>query len=136
MDTVGQLAVFRHNGDTLSLYSAQVGIFPEVSQVVLSSLLQCLFHMDFEAQVMLTTCLCYLTDLACKESFMNEAVSTLLELAYLTKSHYPWSVLLGLLKSPLRYSLHGAFPPAKGLTQLVSVLVFEALTSTTILANI
>ena len=53
MDTVGQLDVFRHYGYMLRMYSTQVGIPQEASQVVLCSLLQCLECMHYEVQIML-----------------------------------------------------------------------------------
>ena len=97
MDMVGQLDVFRHYGNTLNMYSAQVGIFQEVSQIVFGSLLQHLDCANLEGQIMLPMSLCYLMDQACEGSLMNEELGTLLVLAYLVESHCPWLVPLGTL---------------------------------------
>lgn len=39
-DTSGQLDVFGHNGDTLSMDGAQIGVFKQTNQVCFTSLLQ------------------------------------------------------------------------------------------------
>ena len=70
MYVAGQLDVFRHYGYTLCMYSTQVGILQEASQVVLSGLLQHLDHVHLEAQIMLPISLCYLMDQACKGLLM------------------------------------------------------------------
>ena len=97
MDMVGQFDGFRHYGYMLGMYSTQAGILQEVSQVVLSGLLQCLDCAHLEAQMMLPISLCFLMDQVCEGSLMNEDLHTLLVLAYLMESHCPWPVPLGLL---------------------------------------
>ena len=74
MDMVGQVDVIRHYGYTLSMYSIQVGIFQESSQIVFSSLLQCLDHAHLEMQNH--------ADQAHKGLLMDEELSTLLVLMY------------------------------------------------------
>ena len=93
----GCLECHSHNGYMLSMYSAQVGIFQEACQVVLSDLLQHLYCAHLEAQVMLPISLCYLADHACEGLLTNEELSTLLVLVYLVENHYSWLVPLVLL---------------------------------------
>ena len=97
MDTAGQLDVFRLYGYMLSVYNAQVGIFQEAGQVVFGVLLQCLDCTHLEVQNVLPISLCYLMYQAHKGPLMDEKLSALLVLAYLTESHCPWLIPLGPL---------------------------------------
>ena len=62
MDIAGQLDVLWHDGNMFHMYSAQVGIFQEAGQVVLSCLLQCHGHEHLEVQIISPTILGYLSD--------------------------------------------------------------------------
>ena len=88
--------------------------------------------MHLEVQIVCSICLCYLTDQACEGPLMDEELSTLLVLAYLTESHHPQLVPLGPLQPPFMKFFVGAFPSTVELMWLASVLVIEGPTPTTI----
>ena len=67
-DMAGQLDVFRHYGYTLIVYTAQVSIFQEASQVIFNGLLQHMDHTNLGAQIMHSVCLCYMMDQAHKRA--------------------------------------------------------------------
>ena len=94
-DRVGQLDVFGHYGYTLRMYTAQVSVLQEATQIILSGLLQHYDCMHSEVQIGLPTSLHDLTNEAHEGSLANEELSTLLVLVDLAESHCLQPVLLG-----------------------------------------
>jgi len=95
-DTPGQLDVLGHDGDTLGVDGAQVGVLEQAHQVGLSSLLQGQHGGALEAQVGLEV-LGNLTDQALEGQLADEQLGGLLVLADLTQSHGSGPVPVGLL---------------------------------------
>ena len=95
-DAAGQLNVLGHDGHTLGVDGAQVGILEQTNQVCLSSLLQCKHSRALEAQVGLEI-LGDLADQALERQLADEQLSGLLVLADLTQSNSARSVAVGLL---------------------------------------
>ena len=81
----------------LACIAHKLASLQEVSQIVLSSLLQHQNCMHLEAQIVLPISLWYLPDQAHKGPLTDEEFSTLLVLAYLMESHSPWPVPQGPL---------------------------------------
>ncbi|TRY67801.1 hypothetical protein TCAL_15884 [Tigriopus californicus] len=85
-DTAGQLDVLGHDGDTLGVDGAQVGVLKETHQVSLRGLLQCHNSARLETQVGLEV-LSNLTDQTLERQLTDEQLGGLLVTTDLTKSH-------------------------------------------------
>ena len=97
-DTAGQLDVLGHDGDTLGVDSAQVGVLEETYEVSLASLLQGHDGGALEAQVGLEV-LGDLTHQTLEGELADEQLSALLVTTDLTESHGSRPVPVGLLHS-------------------------------------
>ena len=97
-DTTGQLDVLGHDGDTLRVDSAQVGVLKETYEVSLRCLLQGHDGRGLEAQVGLEV-LGNLSHQTLEWELADEKLSTLLVPTDLTESHCSWPVTVGLLHS-------------------------------------
>ncbi len=95
-DTAGQLDVLGHDGHTLGVDSAQVGVLEETHKVSLTGLLQSHDSRALEAQVSLEV-LGDLTDKTLEGQLADEKLSALLVTTDLTKSHSSRPVPVGLL---------------------------------------
>ncbi|TRY67267.1 hypothetical protein TCAL_15891, partial [Tigriopus californicus] len=103
-DTAGQLDVLGHDGDTLGVDGAQVGVLKETHQVGLRGLLQCHNGARLETQVGFKV-LSNLTDQTLEGQFTDEQLSGLLVTADLSKSHRS-RTLDPNLSQPRRLFLH------------------------------
>ena len=97
-DTAGQLDVLWHNGDTLGVDCAQVGVFEETDEVSLGSFLQSHNGGRLEAEVSLEI-LSDLTDEPLERKLADEELSALLVTTDLTESDGSRPVPVGLLHS-------------------------------------
>ena len=95
-DTAGQLDVLGHDGDTLGVDGAQVGVLEESDQVSLASLLQGHDGGALEAQVGLEV-LGDLTDQTLEGQLADQQLGALLVTTDLTESHGTGPVPVGLL---------------------------------------
>ena len=90
-DTTGELDVLGHDGDTLGVDGAQVGIFEERNQVGFGGFLQGQDSGGLEAEVVLEV-LSDFTNESLERKFAEEKVGTLLVFADLSESHSAGSV--------------------------------------------
>jgi hypothetical protein len=97
-DTAGKLDVLGHDGDTLGVDGAQVGVLKQTNEVSLASLLEGHDGGALEAQVSLEV-LGDLTDQALEGQLADEELSGLLVSSDLTESDGSWPVPVGLLDS-------------------------------------
>ena len=97
-DTAGELDVLGHDGDTLGVDGAKVGVLEEVDEVRLGSLLESKDGSSLEAEVGLEL-LGDLTDEALEGELADEKVGRLLVTTDLTKSNGTGSVTVRLLDS-------------------------------------
>ena len=97
-DAAGQLDVLGHDGDTLGVDGAQVGVLKETNQVGLRGLLQGHDGAGLEAQVGLEV-LGDLPHQALEGQLADEELGRLLVATDLTKSHGTGAVPVGLLHS-------------------------------------
>ncbi|EJK63755.1 hypothetical protein THAOC_15573, partial [Thalassiosira oceanica] len=97
-DTAGQLDVLGHDGNTLGVDGAEVGILEEADEVGLSGLLECEDGRSLESKVALEV-LGDLADEALERELADEEVGGLLVPADLTKGDGSGSVTVGLLDS-------------------------------------
>ena len=97
-DTSGQLDVLGHDGDTLGVDGAQVGVFEETDQVSLGSFLESHDGRGLEAEIGLEV-LGDLTDETLEGELADEKLGGLLVTTDLTKSHGTGAVTMGLLDS-------------------------------------
>ena len=95
-DAASQLDVLGHDGDTLGMDGAQVGVLKETHQVSLGSFLECHHSRGLEAEVGLEV-LSDLTHQALERQLPDEQFGALLVTADLTKSHGARPVTVGLL---------------------------------------
>ena len=95
-DTAGQLDVLGHDGDTLGVDGAQVGVLEETDQVSLAGLLQSHDGGALEAEIGLEV-LGDLTDQALEGKLADQQLSALLVATDLTESHGTGPVPVGLL---------------------------------------
>ena len=95
-DSASQLDVLGHDGDTLGMDSAQVGVFEETDQVSLGGFLQCHHGRRLEPQVCFEV-LGNLTHQALERQFPDEELGTLLVATDLTESHSTRAVTMGFL---------------------------------------
>ena len=97
-DAAGQLDVLGHDGHTLGMDGAQVGVLEEGDQVRLRSLLEGQDGRSLEAEVVLEV-LGNLTNQALEGEFADQEVSRLLVASDLTESDGSGSVAVRLLHS-------------------------------------
>jgi hypothetical protein len=97
-DTAGKLDVLGHDGDTLGVDGAQVGVLKQTDEVSLAGLLEGHDGRALEAQVSLEV-LGDLTDQALEGQLADEELSGLLVSPDLTESDGSWPVSVGLLDS-------------------------------------
>ena len=109
-DTSGQLDILGHDGDTLGMDSAQVGIFEKTNQVSFGSFLESHDGTGLEPQVSLEV-LGDFTDKTLEGQFADQKFSGLLVTTDLTKSHGTGTVTMGLLHTS---GSGGGFPGGLG----------------------
>lgn len=97
-DTAGKLDVLWHDGDTLGVDGAQVGVLEETDQVSLASLLKGHDGRALEAQVSLEV-LCDLTHQTLEGQLADQKLSGFLVPTDLTESHCTGPVTMWLLHS-------------------------------------
>ena len=97
-DAAGQLDVLGHDGDTLGVDGAQVGVLEQTNQVGLAGLLQSHDGRALEAEIGLEV-LGDLTDQALEGELADEQLGGLLVSPDLTESHCSGPVSVGLLDS-------------------------------------
>ena len=97
-DTAGKLDVLGHDGDTLGVDGAQVGVLEESDQVSLASLLQGHDGGALEAEIGLEV-LGNLADQALEGQLADEELGALLVATDLTESDCAGPVTVGLLHS-------------------------------------
>ena len=97
-NTAGQLDVLGHDGDTLGVDGAQVGVLEETHQVSLAGLLEGHDGGALEAEVSLEV-LGDLTDETLEGELADEELGGLLVSSDLTESNGSWPVSVGLLDS-------------------------------------
>ena len=95
-DAAGQLDVLRHDGDTLGVDGAEVGVLEKADEVRLGGLLEGEHGGALEAQVGLEV-LGDLTDEALEGELADQQLGGLLVAADLTESHGARTVAVGLL---------------------------------------
>ena len=98
-DTAGQLDVLGHDGDTLGVDGAQVGVLEQTNKVGLAGLLEGHDGRALEPQVSLEV-LGDLTDQALEGQLADEQLSGLLVPPDLTEGHGTGPVPVGLLHTP------------------------------------
>lgn len=97
-DSSGQLDVLGHDGDSLGVDGAQVGVLEERDQVGLRGLLECQDGSSLESQVILEV-LGNLPDKSLEGKLADEEVSGFLIPSDLTEGHSSWAISVGLLDS-------------------------------------
>ena len=97
-DTAGKLDVLGHDGDTLGVDGAQVGVFEETDEVSLRSLLEGHDGRGLETQVSLEI-LSDLTDQTLEGQFADQELSGFLVTTDLTESDGTGTIPMGLLDS-------------------------------------
>ena len=95
-DPPGELDVLWHDGDTLGVNRAQVGVFEQANQVGFRRLLQCLNRVALEAQIGLEI-LSNLANQTLEGQFADEKFGGLLVSADLPQRHGTWPVAVRLL---------------------------------------
>ena len=95
-DTAGKLDVLGHDGDTLGVDGAQVGVLEETDQVSLASLLKCHDGRALETKIGLEI-LGDFTDKALEWQLADEELGALLVTTDLTESDGTGPVTMGLL---------------------------------------
>jgi hypothetical protein len=95
-DAAGQLDVLGHDGDTLGVDGAQVGVLEQANEVSLSGLLEGENSRSLEAEIGLEV-LSDLTNKALERQLADEELGALLVTADLTESHSSRAVTVGLL---------------------------------------
>jgi hypothetical protein len=100
-NAAGKLDVLGHDGDTLGVDGAEVGVLEETDEVSLSSLLQSTDSGALEAEISLEV-LGNLANKALEWQLADQELSGLLETTDLTKSDGTWAVTMGLLDTALK----------------------------------
>ena len=95
-NAAGELDVLGHDGSTLGMDCAQVGVLEQGNQVCLRGLLQCRDSRRLKAKVGLEV-LRNLADQALEGELADQELGRLLVLADLTKRNGTWAVTMGLL---------------------------------------
>jgi hypothetical protein len=99
-DAAGKLHVLGHDGHTLGMNGAQVGVLKQANKIGLSSLLQGTDSRTLEAQISLEV-LCNLAHKTLEGELADQQLSGLLEATNLTQSNSSGAVAVGLLDSAL-----------------------------------
>ena len=102
-DSAGQLDVLGHNGDTLGVDGAKVGILEETNEVSLGRLLEGHDGRALEAEVSFEV-LSDLTDKTLEGELADEKLGRLLVSSDLTESDSSWPISVGLLDSSSGWS--------------------------------
>ena len=97
-NTAGKLDVLWHDGDTLGVDGAQVGVLKETNQVGLASLLECHHGGALESQVSLEV-LGDFTDKTLEGQFPDEKLGALLVPSDFSQSNGSWPVSVRFLNS-------------------------------------
>ena len=97
-DAASKLDVLGHDGDTLGMDGAQVGVLKETNQVSLRGFLESHDSRGLETQVSLEV-LGNLTDKTLEGQLADEKLSGLLVTTDLTESDCAWAITMGLLDS-------------------------------------
>ena len=97
-DTAGKLDVLWHNGDTLGVDGAQVGIFEKTNQVSLRCFLESHIGARLETQVSLEV-LGDFTDKTLEGQFADQQFGGFLVTTDLTESDCTWTIPVGFLDS-------------------------------------
>ena len=97
-NSAGKLNIFRHDGNTLGMDGAQVGVFEKTNKVSFSSLLKGQDGTSLKAQIGLEI-LGDLTNQTLERKLADEQVGTLLVTTNLTESDSSRSVAMRLLDS-------------------------------------
>jgi hypothetical protein len=95
-NTSGQLDVLWHDGDSLGVDGAEVGVLEETDQVCLASLLQGSNSRALESQVSLEV-LSNLANESLERQLADQQLSALLVATDLTKSDCAWTISVRLL---------------------------------------
>ena len=95
-DSAGELEVLGHDGDSLGVNGAQVGVLEQSNEVSLSSLLKGQDGRSLEAKISLKV-LCDFTNKSLEGELANEKLSALLVSSDFTKSDCTRAVSVGLL---------------------------------------
>lgn len=95
-DATSELDILRHDGHTLGVDGAQVGVLKQTNKVGLRGLLQCKDSRALEAQVSLVI-LSNFAHQALEGKLADQKISRLLVLANLTQSDRAGAVAVGLL---------------------------------------
>ena len=99
----GQLDVLGHDGDTLGMDSAQVGVLKQTNQVSLTGLLESHDSRGLESQISLEV-LGNFSDQTLEWQLSDEKLSRLLVSSDLSEGHSSWPVSVGLLDSSSGWS--------------------------------
>ena len=102
-DSSGQLDVLGHDGDTLGMDGAQVGVLKQTNKVSLTSLLEGHDSRGLESEVSLEV-LGNLSHQTLEWQLADEELSALLVSSDLTESNSSWPVSVGLLNSSSGWS--------------------------------
>ena len=97
-DAAGKLDVLGHDGDTLGMDGAQVGVLKETNQVSLRGLLEGHDSGGLETEVSLEV-LGNFSDKALEGQLADEKLGGLLVTPDLTESNCAWAITMGLLDS-------------------------------------
>ena len=95
-DAAGKLDVLWHDGDTLGVDGAQVGVLEKADEVGLGGFLESQDSGALEAEIGLEV-LGDLADKALEWQLADQKLSGLLVFTDLTKSHSTWAISVGLL---------------------------------------
>ena len=95
-DSSGKLDVLWHDGDTLGMDGAQVGVLKQTNQISLTGFLESHDSRALEAEISFEV-LCNLTDKTLEWQFPDEKLCALLVSTDLTESDGAWPVTVGLL---------------------------------------
>merc|ERR1719206_582575 len=98
-DPPGELDVFGHNGDPLSMDGTQVGVLEQPNQISLTGFLESSHGGRLESQIGLEI-LSYFTNQSLEGQLPDEQLSRLLVTTDLPKGHCARSVSMGLLHTP------------------------------------
>jgi histone H3 len=101
-DSASELDILGHDGDTLCVDGAQVGIFEKTYEISLASLLESHDCGALETQVGLEV-LCDFTDQALEGEFPDEELSALLVTPDFSKGYGTGSVTMGFLHTSGRW---------------------------------
>ena len=98
-DSAGELYVFRHNGHSLGVDGAQVGVLKQTNEIGLASLLKSHYGGALETQIGLEV-LSDFTDKTLEWQLADEQLGALLVATNLAKSDRSWPVTMRFLDAP------------------------------------